>query len=60
MNLKILFTRSKSREEIELQQGTLEVQKNLKNRKYAANEIIRMKNGPIREEAWSNSALEVQ
>jgi hypothetical protein len=36
------------------------VQKNLQNRKYAANEIIRMKNGPIREEAWSNSAPEVQ
>jgi hypothetical protein len=29
-----------------LQQGIPEVQKNLQNRKYVANEIIRMKNGP--------------
>jgi hypothetical protein len=55
-----LFTRSKSREEIELQQGTPEVQKNLRNWKYAANEIIRIKNGPIREEASRNSVPEVQ
>ncbi len=55
-----LFTSSKSREEIELQQDTPEVQKNLRNWIYAANEIIRIKNGPIREEALRNSALEVQ
>jgi hypothetical protein len=60
MNLLSFFTRSKSREEIELQQGTPDVQKNLKNWKYAANQIIRIKKGPIREEALRNSAPEVQ
>jgi hypothetical protein len=47
-------------EEIELQQGTPEVQKNLWNWKYVANEISGFKTGPIREEAWRNSAPEVQ
>ncbi len=51
MNFLSLFTRSKSREETELQQGTPEVQKNLWNRKCAANETIRIKNAPTREEA---------
>ncbi len=37
-----MFTRSKSREEIKLQQGTPEVQKNLQNWKYSANEMIRI------------------
>jgi hypothetical protein len=55
-----LFTRSKNREEVELQQGTPELQKNLQSWKYAANEIIRIKNGPIREEALRNSVPEVQ
>jgi hypothetical protein len=36
------------------------VQKNLQNWKYAANEIIRIKNGPTRKEAVRNSAPEVQ
>jgi hypothetical protein len=44
MIFKILFTRSKNREEIELQQGTPEVQKNLRNWKYTANEMIRINN----------------
>jgi hypothetical protein len=35
--LNRLVTRSKRREEIELQQGTPEVQKNLQNWKYVAN-----------------------
>jgi hypothetical protein len=39
--------RSKNREEIDLQQGTPEVQKNIQNRKYIANEINRTKN-------WTN------
>ena len=47
-------------EEIELQQGTPEVQKNLWNRKCAANETIRIKNAPTREEASRNSAPEAQ
>jgi hypothetical protein len=59
LNFESLFTRSKNREEIELQQGTLEVQKNLLNWKYAANEIIRIKNRPTREEFSRNSAPEV-
>jgi hypothetical protein len=45
MNFQSLFTRSKSRKKIELQQGTPEVQNNLRNWKYAANKIIRIKNG---------------
>ncbi len=45
--LKRLVTRSKIREEIELQQGTPEVQKNLQNWKCLANEIINIKN-------WTN------
>jgi hypothetical protein len=44
--LKRLATRSKNREETELQQATPEVQ-NLQNWKYSANEIIRIKN-------WAN------
>jgi hypothetical protein len=60
MNFLSLFIRTKSREEIELQQDTPEVQKNLRNWKYAANEIIRIKNGPIRKEATRNSVPEVQ
>jgi hypothetical protein len=44
---KRLVTRSKNIEEIELQLGTPEVQKNLQNWKYAASEIIRIKN-------WTN------
>ncbi len=44
---KRLFTRSKKREEIELSQGTPEVQKNLRNWKYSANEITRINN-------WTN------
>ncbi len=34
------------------------MQKNLRNWKYAGNEIIRIKNGPTREEALRNSAAE--
>ncbi len=44
---KRLVTRSKSRREMELQQGTPEVLKNLWNWKYSANEIIKIKN-------WTN------
>jgi hypothetical protein len=51
-NFWSLFTWSKSREETELQQGTPEVQKNVQNWKYTANQIIRIKNGPTREETW--------
>jgi hypothetical protein len=60
MNFLSLFTRSKSREEIELQQGTPDVQKNLQNWKYAANQLIRIKKRPIRKEASRNSVQEVQ
>jgi hypothetical protein len=43
--LKRLFARSKNREKIQLQQGTLEVQKNtLKLEIYSANEMIRINN----------------
>ncbi len=60
MNFSSLFTRCKSREEIELQQGTPQVQKNLQNWQCAANETIRIKNAPTREEASRNSAPKVQ
>jgi hypothetical protein len=51
---------SKNREEIELQKGTPE-QKNLRNGKYSANKMIRIKKmGPTREEATRISALNVQ
>jgi hypothetical protein len=60
MNFSSLFARSKSREEIELQQGTPEVQKNLWNWQCADNETIRIKNTPAREEASRYSAPKVQ
>jgi hypothetical protein len=60
MNFLSLFTTSKSREEIVQQQATPEVQKNLQNWKCAANETIRIKNAPTREEASRNSAPEFE
>jgi hypothetical protein len=55
MNFLSIFTRSKIREEVELQQGTPKVKKNLLNWKCAANETIGIKNAPTREEASRNS-----
>jgi hypothetical protein len=42
MIFKSLFTRNKNREDIELQQGTPEVQKYLRIWKYSANVMIRI------------------
>jgi hypothetical protein len=57
---KSLFTSSKNRKEIKLQQGTPEEQKNLWNRKYSASEIIRINNWTNQGEASRNSAPEFQ